>query len=551
MEMKIAVLSNINIDAISRMLKKEFEIYDGEGYGNEIGLLVNPISSLNIYSPDLIFLLEDIVELLNHTYDLEIAKNVIDNWFADFEIGIKQEVIYYISDGIVWGSKELDVIFDRNLLCEIENVWNEQLKSLMAKYKNVRLLTYRDIIIHLGVDNCFASKMWYMGRIKHSVMCQKKIVQIIKEHILRETRVPKKVLLLDLDNTLWGGLAGENDLTPILLSEDHLGMPYKDLQRVIKQMKEQGVVLGIVSKNNESDAMQIISNHPHMVLSEGDFAIKRINWDLKQDNILSIAQELNIGIDSIVFFDDNPVEREMIKESLSEVIVPDFPENPEDLAKVMCEIWRNYFSRSVITNEDLTKTEQYIANSHRNELMNASSDFESFLKRLDIRLILKDEKQHVDRILQLLNKTNQFNLRTNRYTRDELQRLMENVHKEVLAFQVMDKYGDEGIVSVVIVDMENEPFVTDFVMSCRVMGRKIENAIIEYVEHFIREKGKTRLRVQYKKTKKNKPVMGLFDGLGYVVDVEDYESKSYHINLEDGLDREYQLEFVNERRVSV
>lgn len=316
-----------------------------------------------------------------------------------------------------------------------------------------------------------------MGKVLLGMETQSLLAEKIVRQAELEERTPKKVLVLDLDNTLWGGLAGETDHTQVLLSEDHSGLAYKNLQRVIKLMQEQGVLLAIASKNNEEDAMEILEHHPHMLLGPEDFAARRINWDPKPDNIRKMAEELNLGTDSFVFFDDSKAEREMVRQMLPEVTVPDFPARPEELAPCMAKIYEEYFARAVITKEDREKTAQYRANAGRNAMAEQAVSFEDYVKKLEICLIPVDPKEHLDRLTQLLNKTNQFNLTTRRYTREQMQQIVEDAGKRVFLYQVTDAFGDNGIVAAAIVDTAGElPEITDLVMSCRVMGRNIETS---------------------------------------------------------------------------
>ena len=325
-QVKVAVLSNVNTDPVGRLLKGTpgNEVYASQGYGNELGTLLNRQSPLYDFAPDMIFMMIDVMEATQHALQLSEAEAKISEWFSLFENAIDEKIVYYVSDAYLYGF-ELGVVWDKSLKSKIESIWAEKLQDLSEKHPNVRIFPYADIIRKLGEENAFSLKMWYMGKILHTSAVHKAIASEIDHCINLEQRTPKKVLLLDLDNTLWRGLAGEHDITPIVLSEDGVGLAYKNFQRAILQLKDQGVILGIVSKNNEEDALKIIDEHPHMVLRSGDFAVKRINWENKAGNIISVSKELNVGTDSIVFIDDNPAERTLISEVLPEVTVPDFP----------------------------------------------------------------------------------------------------------------------------------------------------------------------------------------------------------------------------------
>lgn len=544
--MKIAILSNINMDATIRLLKRDVEVYETEGYGNEIGMLLKPNSSLKLFSPSIVFVIEDLMEVIEHNLEKSCAKNKINQWFEAIEHGIDTERIFYISDTFLWGI-ETSVLINTGIKVYLENYWQEKLEQLMIKKSNVRIFGYRNIIERMGSNNAFSYKMWYMGKILHSIAMQKNLAEEVVSVVHKETFTPKKVLLLDLDNTLWGGLAGENDITPIELSEDHNGLAYKNLQRIILQMKKQGVLLGIVSKNNETDAMEIIERHPHMILRNEDFVCKKINWRTKPENIKEIANQLNLGLDSFVFFDDNPAERQIVKELLPEVHVADFPDKVELLPETMVAIWKKYFDRSIIIDEDVKKTKQYIENVDRENYRISVGNYDEYLKGLEIRLIRKNESKYLERITQLLNKTNQFNLTTKRYTLAEIQDIANDPKEKIFAYQVVDRFGDNGIIAVAIVSGDKTPCIRDLVMSCRVMGREIENAILDDIENELAGMGFEKIYAEYVQTSKNTPVENLYDNLGYSRKENANGHRVYELELSLKQKRSYQLELIDER----
>lgn len=544
MKHRIAILSNINMNFVLRMLKKDFEVYNTEGYGNELGLLMDKTSSYSDFHPDSTFLVMDLLEVLEHDLHPEHAGKYIDRWFDLFEVGIQESGRYYISDAYLWGT-ETEVLYEKGQRQYLESLWDSRLKQVCEKYDNVYVFPYHDIISRLGEENSFSLKMWYMGKILHTNEAQKRIAEGIGHCLEVATRVAKKVLLLDLDNTLWGGIAGEHDITPITLSDDHAGLAYKNLQRVIAFIKQSGVILGIVSKNNEEDALEILQNHPHMVLREEDFVIKKINWLQKDVNIREIADELNLGLDSFVFFDDNPTERELIKQMLPTVTVPDFPDRPEDLATAMVDIYRRYFEKAYVTAEDLNKTRQYAENARRDEARKQAVSFEDYLKQLEIKVTRVDAVCHMERLVQLVNKTNQFNLTTKRYELSEMQNIVADASKRVYLYNVEDCFGDYGIVATVIVDISETPVVEEFVLSCRVMGKNIEYGIISAIETEIAKEGFTKLQGRYFSTAKNKPVEQLYERLGYEVIQKTSEGdKYYEMELDMRPQRACYAEFV-------
>lgn len=545
--MKIALLSNVNMDPVIRMLTaSDNVIYSTQGYGNEIGTLLNKESQLYRFSPEIVFLIIDVMETIHHDICIPSVEAKIDEWFSLFENAIEENILYYVSNAYLYGV-EMDVVWDKSLKRKIETTWDDKLNDMLERHSNVRVFPYSRLIQRLGEENAFSLKMWYLGKILHSSVAHKSLVEEINHYITLESKSPKKVLLLDLDNTLWRGLAGEHDITPIVLAEDGVGLAYKNFQRSIMQLKRQGVILGIVSKNNEDDALQIIDSHPHMVLHREDFAALRINWENKAENIISISKELNVGVDSIVFIDDNPAERVLIREILPEVTTPDFPDRPEELTAFITEIYHKFFEKTVVTDEDQEKTTQYHANSARKKMLEASMDFESYLKGLKMQLYRVNADKNQERLVQLINKTNQFNLTTRRFTKKEVLQLLGDKDTKVFLYRVVDKFGDNGIVAVGIIEFHEEAIITEFTMSCRVMGRKIEEAIIVDFENEAKRRGYKTLIGVYKPTDKNKPVKDLYASLGYKTRKKfDDSSVEYVVCLNDDLSRNIYVEKIEE-----
>lgn len=541
MSRKTAILSNINISPLVRELKNDslIEVYEPEGYGNELGYLLNPNSSYHVFGPEATFIWMDVAEYLGHETDVENAKARIRQWFGTFLACLKSEVSYFVSDVHWWGN---EILVGENKLNQkqIEYIWMQELQKVCKENSNVYSLSYACIIEEIGVRNAYSSKMWYMGKIAHTQAVFEQMAVEVRRKVTLLSRVPKKVLVLDLDNTLWGGLAGEHDVHPIVLSEDHKGLAYKNLQRVILQMKKSGVMLAICSKNNREDAMEILQNHPHMVLRPENFVAMEINWERKPDNLRKIAQTLNVGLDSFVFFDDSDVEREMVEKMLPEVTVAQFPAKAENLAEGMLDIYRSYFEVLKITEEDREKTALYFANTKRQELQNSVTDFRGYLRELEMQIVWENPGNNKERLLQLVNKTNQFNLTTKRYEAAELEKVLENDQKQVYLYRVTDKFGDNGIVGVVIVDTTKEtPLIEEFTMSCRVMGRQIEDYVLDYVEEDIKKMGFHTLEALYIPTAKNGPVEKLYDRMGYEIIEESAAQKRYRLELECKPAREF------------
>ncbi len=538
---KIAVLSNINMNPAARLLAADFAVYETEGYGNELETLMNQNSSLYAFDPEAVFLFEDLMEIIGHELSEAAGEVHIAAWFAALSASLDSGRVYFISDAYLYGA-ETALPEVQKKKPQIERLWDSHLRALVLEHPNVFVFPYRTLVERFGEERAFQSRLWYLGKIMHSMEMQKRICAEIRRQLAVLESTPKKVLVLDLDNTLWGGLAGENDQAPVLLSDDGAGLAYKNAQRVIRQMKDTGTVLCIASKNNEDDAMEILEKNPHMVLRPDDFAVRKISWNDKASSIRKIAEELNVGLDSIVFADDSPQERALVKELLPMVAVPEFPAQPEDLPVFFAEVYGTFFARTRVTEEDREKTAQYASNARRNQLREETATFEDYLRSLDITVIRVDASKNLDRVLQLVNKTNQFNLTARRYTMPEMQAAADT--KRIYAFRVADRFGDSGITAAVIVDTGGEiPLVEEFTMSCRIMGRSIEYGIMDFVEADLAALGYDSLRARYVPTKKNHPVSELYDRLGYKPQGTSGGIKEYRIALKGRKKRDCILTF--------
>lgn len=330
----------------------------------------------------------------------------------------------------------------------------------------------------------------------------------------------KKCLVVDLDNTLWGGVIGKDGVDGIILDRHKEGGRYYDMQKCLKRMKENGIMLAMISKNNPEDVMPVFA-HPCMVLKETDFVSQKINWRPKTENIREMARELNIGLDAFVFLDDNPAEREQMREQCPEVEVVEFPKDTCLLSKVVEDAYDQYFKSLFITREDQNKTEKYRLQSKRREMEEQCSSVEDYLKKLelmaDIHLMRKEEK---NRVIQLAGKTNQFNTTTIRYDERQLEEIEKSGIGEIVVAQMKDRFGDEGLIAVIVMIYEGETGkIQSSVMSCRVMGRQLEYVMMDEIVKWIRLSHPEilRLEAEYRKTGKNKPVEELYDQLGFQV----------------------------------
>ncbi|HOO32409.1 MAG TPA: HAD-IIIC family phosphatase [Thermotogota bacterium] len=519
--MKFALLTNINLEFMIRQFKNSdgLSCYSPDGYGVWQQELMDENSSVYADDVDAIFIIPDAAEMIRGQDTFEAKIEELNRTMS----GVEQCIRDYSGKKKVFVSsihlKRAEIRSLKGSLesGQIEDRWMEFLISLNDKYDNCYVFPLREMITELGSDEFYSDKLWYLGGVKYSIKAQNLLVNEIRLLMKALNKKRKKCLVLDLDNTLWGGVIGEDGVDGIELAEFKEGARYKDFQKRLKELREMGILLAVCSKNNPDDAMEVIRKHPHMVLREEDFVSFRINWEPKPKNVAEIAAELNIGIDSLVFIDDNPVEREAVRENLPEVTVPEFPKDTANLESFTHELYRQYFYTLENTFEDRDKTKMYRDNARRSTEQASATDLESFFRGLKTEIIIwKLQPADIRRAAELTQKTNQFNLTTKRYTEKDIEAFSRSEDYVVYIASVSDKYGDNGKVSLVIVKKDGRTAEIDsFIMSCRVMGRYIEDQILDFIEVDLKSCGVEQLNAQYIQTKKNMPVMKFYNRLGY------------------------------------
>jgi len=340
----------------------------------------------------------------------------------------------------------------------------------------------------------------------------------------------KKCVVLDLDNTLWGGVLGEDGIDGIKIGGDYPGKAFLYFQEALLELSKNGVILTVCSKNNEQDVLEAWEKNPFIVLKKEHFAACRINWQDKANNIKELAEELNIGLDSFVFVDDNPTERELVKQLLPMVSAPDFPVQPYELPEFFKRLVEDYFMVYAITDEDTKKTEQYKANALRSESQKQFADFEAFLKSLEIRLTIEAANEfNIPRIAQMTQKTNQFNLTTKRYTDADIKTMLAE-HWKVYCVSVNDKFGDSGITGCILVNGDE---IDSCLLSCRVLGKGIEMAFIKRILQVLKADGNKKIKAKYIPTVKNAQVKEFYERCGFdCVSETEFGEKEYFADLE-------------------
>ena len=528
--MRLALLSNVTVDLLAGMVKKTHEVYLSAGFDTWQQEMIMPTSGLYEFKPEAV-----IVLLHAGAYEWEnrdAGCQMIDEWCAAFK-SVTNNL-----PGVPVFVSSLDIQAKAHFGAEIaiegvlENHLINRIEELHTDGENIYIFPVKEAIADLGRNNFYSSKMWYVGSMPYSMKGMAALNELINRYTGVTKGMHKKCLAVDLDNTLWGGVIGEDGVEGIVLSNHKEGARYYDTQKLLKKMKNQGVMLAILSKNNVED-VEPVYKHPDMVLQHEDFVAEVINWDPKAKNIRDLAATLNIGLDSFVFLDDNPAEREAMKAECPEVTVIEFPKDSSLLPETVEKAYRDYFLSLEVTGEDAKKTAMYRAESQRKAEMSSAASVEDFLKKLemtmDIHRMLPEEEK---RVVQLVNKTNQFNVTTKRYSEEEIKELAEK--GDVITVHMADKYGDQGLVAVLILKYDcDQADIDTFLMSCRVMGRNVENEILARVKNLLQSKGVKSVHAAYIKTAKNAPVESLFEKLGFSITGQEEGHKEYSASIDE------------------
>lgn len=407
---------------------------------------------------------------------------------------------------------------------------NQKLLDFSHDKKGVFIYDINQSILLHGHITIYDPRMLYVSKSPFSKEGISIITQSIAD-LVRSIFTPrKKVIVLDLDNTLWKGIVGEDGVSGIGFSEDGPNKSFYDFQVVLKAMTDRGVILALCSKNNLADVEEAFSVRQDLVLQWDDFVIKKINWEDKAKNISEISQELNLALESFVFLDDNPAERQWVKANFSEVLVPELPEEFAEYSEFLLQI--EELKVSSYTEEDSKRISSYKVESKRNNLKSASTSFMEFLQSLEIHCSINDaNSETISRSSQLFMRSNQFNLTTKRYTESEIAGFIKNDGYLLKSLSVNDKFGDYGIVGMVLMKNTATAIEIDsFLMSCRVLGKNIE-------EYFLKKSillaqdiwGKKPLVATYSKTAKNAQVKEFYENHSFFVLRESDELKSYEL----------------------
>jgi FkbH-like protein len=440
----------------------------------------------------------------------------IENWWKVFSNISKAKIIHLnfieLDDGIFghFAAKT-----PSSFLYQIKKL-NIGLMSLAQNHGNIFLTDIAGLSSRMGYANAHDPRLYATSKVTFSLdflpFVAKAIVDVLKAI---EGNI-KKCLILDLDNTCWGGVIGDDGMENIQIGDLGMGHAFDELQRWAKELKRRGIVLAICSKNDETIAKQPFQEHPDMTLRLDDIAVFVANWENKVDNIRRIQETLNIGFDSLVFLDDNPFERNLIRELLPQVAVPELPEDPALYVSYLRSL--NLFETASFSEEDLQRTRQYQEEIARGELQKSFTSIDDYLKGLEMVSVIRPfDEFSVPRVAQLTQRSNQFNLRTIRYSEADVKELSKAKDVITLSFNLKDKFGDHGLIGLVIMRRisETKAFIDTWIMSCRVLKRGMEEFIVNQFAERALAAGIETVVGEYVPTAKNGMVKDLYSQMGF------------------------------------
>ena len=551
--LRVAVLRSYTVETIEPILKlrlyidgykPEFRFGNYNMYAQEV---LDTSGELYTFRPDIVLFLVRVEELLpelNRSFGgkpfpdwekiVENAVRQITSLLEVLEENLSSQIIVQNMSPMgrpYWGIHDAQQPEGETSLV---NRFNSLLARELKDRKSVFLWDFDGLMKRLGHETVYDPKMWYLAKNPFRQSAYTRIVDDLYRYIASAIGILKKCIVLDLDNTLWGGVAGEDGIDGIALGFQYPGSCYRDFQEGLLRLYNRGILLAVNSKNNEADALEIIDKHPYMVLRREHFSAMRINWNDKVSNLKDLREELNIGLESMVFIDDNPAECEMVRRHIPECEVVCLPEKVYLIPDVILTL--NGVENIRITEEDRKKGEMYRAQAARKEFEKSFTDIGEYLTSLEMSIDIDPASGFtVPRISQLTQKTNQMNLTTRRYTEGEIRSLMKDPNAFVFSVSSTDRFGDNGIIGVMILKKKaDECLVDSFLLSCRVIGRNIEQAMLAFAGDFARKAGARRLAGEYIPTAKNHPAADMYhrfhfqeagDGC-FVADLESHRLES-------------------------
>jgi len=540
--LKLAIIPTCTVDHLSHILTfwmaKEgidIELYLAE-YDTIDQTILNPQSELYEFDPDIIW-------IYAHQKDLKMTDpSEIDSFYIEWCINLWKTIKKSSKAHIIHNNAEIPMerVFGNF------DITHPQSRTQMIRKFNMGLSEAQtDGVTIFDMDylsSLYGKARWnderYWFHSKHASALD--TCGLISSNISRLIAAikgrSKKCLVLDCDNTLWGGVVADDGLEGIKLGSEADGEAFVAFQEYLLELKNRGIILAVCSKNEEEIAKEPFINHPDMKIKLDDISVFMANWDNKADNIRKIAQVLNIGLDSIVFVDDNPVERDLVHNFIPEVSVCELPQDPSYYIRALDQ--ERYFETISFTKEDQGRTEMYRQEAQRRTVEDSFTDISQYLKSLEMcSLVSEFDPLHLGRIVQLINKSNQFHLTTTRYPQEQVKLMMKDDNTFCRYFKLRDRFGDYGLISVVILKKRNkdELFVDTWLMSCRVLSRGMEDFVSNEIISIAKQQNVQKIVGSYIKTKKNKLVADHYKNLNYNMIEQTGDESTWELILDNGL----------------
>jgi FkbH-like protein len=528
---RIALLSSYVLDPLIPFLDVEcrraglvpaFYVAPFNQYTQEV---LNPASGLYAFGPDVVFVGLDVEDLCPafrrapSAEDLAASRAEIRHTIASLtrELRSRSNALIVVHELAPGGRSPHGILDNRRpdgLVRWAEDV-NRDLAEDVRGQSHTFLLPLREVLARAGIERGQNRKLYYMARMRHGDAVLRELARCSMRYVKPLKGLTRKCVVLDLDGTLWGGVVGEVGAEGIQLGPTAPGVEFVDFQEALLNLTRRGVLLAVCSKNNPDDVMPVLREHKHMVLRETHFSALRINWRNKAENLAAIAEELNIGLDALVFIDDNPVERELIRQMLPDVLTVDLPRDASQYRATLEEL--TDFELLALTKEDELRAGQYQASRRRQALERSSGSLDEYLHSLEIRAeIGRATAHHVPRLVQMFNKTNQFNATTKRYQAPDIERFLAAGDRQVYVLVVADRFGDHGLVGSAIVFDEGDAWSIDSVLlSCRAMGLSVETVLLKRIYDAARQRGVRRLIGAFIPTAKNGPTADFYSRHGF------------------------------------
>jgi FkbH-like protein len=529
---KVAVLADSASQFVVKAIKAtgfeygiRYDIFEAD-YDQVDRQIFDPESELYTFQPEYILILRSTEKLIKKFYT---GSSVSKTDFATEQIVQTQELYRQISgklnckviinsfpennDGVFGNfSAKTNLSFPYQI-----KKLNLGLMELAQAQTNLFILQLDGLVNRIGTAHAFDAKMYINGDLVYSLELLPSLAKNVHDIILAVNGNFKKCLILDLDNTTWGGIIGDDGIEGIQIGDLGIGKAFTELQSWALELKKRGVILAVCSKNTEEIAKEPFEKHPDMKLRLTDIAVFMVNWENKVDNIRHIQKVLNISFDSMVFLDDNAFEREMVASAIPELTIPSLPEDPAEFLIYLKSL--NLFETASVTEEDEKRTLQYQEEALRNGLQKSFANEVSFLESLGMKAVVEPFNTFaIPRIAQLSQRSNQFNLRTIRYTEEDIRNIASSNRHFTLGFNLSDKFGDYGLIAFVILEKKdnNTLFIDSWIMSCRVLKRGMELFTLVSIIELAKEKGFSFLEGEYLATKKNEIVKDHYEKLGFL-----------------------------------